>query len=252
MIWTVILVLVGLLVLALVVLGISVFGGKVPIPDGWHRDGVEVVKDLYVSAYLLDLESGGVALIDTGTDRSGKALLAALGRRGVEPEAVKAVLLTHGDTDHTAGAHLFPQATLMALAPDVPLVEGRAVRGPFGSPRPNGLHVARVLEDGEIIDLGGTKVEVLAVPGHTPGSAAFLARGTLFLGDSAEVASSGTLTVATWFFCGDRAQNRASLRALAERLEPCADEVKIIACSHSGVVTDGLAPLRVLAAQLAP
>lgn len=42
------------------------------------------------------------------------------------------------------------------------------------------------LHDGQVIDLGGREVQVIACPGHTPGSVAFLDRNTrtLFLGDA--------------------------------------------------------------------
>jgi hydroxyacylglutathione hydrolase len=244
--------LIVLLVLAAAAGGVlySAMGGRSPIVDGKKLAGVEVVKDSFVSIYILETGPREVVLVDSGNDKEGKALLAALGRRGLGPEAVKAILLTHGDGDHTAGAHLFPRATVMALAPDVALAEGRAVRMPIGSPHPTGLHVTRELKDGETLSLGAARVAVFAIPGHTPGSVALLASGVLFLGDSAEGASDGRLEPSNWLFCSDRPTNRASLRGLAKRLAPRAAEVKAIAPSHSGILERGLAPLKELAASL--
>ncbi|HEX7508690.1 MAG TPA: hypothetical protein VF550_18100 [Polyangia bacterium] len=110
--------------------------------------------------------------------------------------------------------------------------------------------MTRVLHDGEILQLGQTSVEVFAMPGHTPGSAAFLIRGALLLGDSAESSSQGQLEAATWLFCANRPTNRVSLRTLAQRLAARRDQVKALACSHSGVLQAGLAPLDQLAARL--
>lgn len=244
-------VLVGLIVVGAAALFISVFAGKAPIPDGMQLDGVQVVKDGYVSVYVLDLAPGEVALVDAGNAPDAAPILAALKQKGLGPTAVKAILLTHGDRDHTAGAHLFPDATVMALAPDVELAEGKEGRGLLQSPEPTGLHVGRVLHDGDVIEMGGTHIEVFAIPGHTPGSAAYLARGVLFLGDSAEVNKDGALETAMWLFCADRPLNRQSLRRLTQRLAPRAGEVKAIACSHSGVLEDGIAPLVALADRLA-
>jgi hydroxyacylglutathione hydrolase len=246
---------IGGVVLGALAIGIAVFlyavlGGKAPIPGGLRIDGVEVVKDGYVSAYLVDLGPGEVALVDSGSDTRAEAILAALRSRGLGPEAVTAILLTHGDADHIGGAHVFPRAEVMALGPEVDLVEGRTVRGPFVSPHSTGIQVARDLTDGDAIDLGGVRFEVFAVPGHTPGSVAFLARGVLFLGDSAEFDSSDRLVPANWFFCGDRPTNRRSLQQLATRLEPRAADVRAIACSHSGVQSRGLTPLAELARRL--
>ena len=87
----------------------AVFGGLSAIPDRMWIDGVEVVKDGYVSAYIVDLGPGEVALVDSGNDESGRAVLGALAERGLGPDAVKAIFLTHGDSDHTRGRPPVPQ-----------------------------------------------------------------------------------------------------------------------------------------------
>jgi len=243
------LVLGGLLLLLVGAVAVT-FLSKAPIEDGKRVGGVQQVKDGFVTAYLVDLGPGEVALVDAGQDPKGEAILAALKQRGLEAKAVKAVLLTHGDYDHTAAAMLFPGAMVAVLEPDVALAEGRAVRGPFQTPKPNGIKVTRALKDGERLELGGAGIEVFALPGHSEGSAAFLAHGVLFMGDSAEVSRGGALGPSLWFSASDRARNRASLRALADKLAPRAAEVKAIACAHSGIVGAGLAPLTALAAEL--
>jgi hydroxyacylglutathione hydrolase len=243
--------LIGALVLALGILLWVTFSGGLPMQDGQRLEGVEVVKDGFVSTFILDLDEGSVALIDAGNDRQATPLLRALARRKLGPDAVKAILLTHGDADHTGGVLAFPKAEVMALAPDVALAEGREARGMFklfGAPKPNGIKVGRALHDGETVTLGSLAVRVFAVPGHTQGSAAFLARSVLFMGDSAEATKEAKLAPGRWLFTGNTGQNRASLRQLAARLQPAAAEVKAIACAHSGVLTRGFAPLTEFAA----
>lgn len=238
-----------LVVVPLVVLA-AAMAGNAPISEGLQRDGVEVVKDGFVDACIVALSGSDVALVDAGNAEDAGPLLAALRKRGLGPEAVKAILLTHGDYDHTRGARAFPGATVMALEADVALAEGRESRTPMSSPKPSGFKVGRVLKDGEVVELGGVRFEVFAVPGHTPGSAAFLARGALFLGDSADSERGSDLKPGNWLFSKDRALNRRSLRELAARLAPRAAEVKVLVPSHSGVLERGLAPLTELAAKL--
>jgi glyoxylase-like metal-dependent hydrolase (beta-lactamase superfamily II) len=237
----------ALLVVILVLAGIvfAAFHGLSPIQDGQKLDGVQVVKDGIVSCYLVDLGEREVALVDACNDKSATAVLAALTKRGLGPEAVKAIFLTHGDKDHIAGALAFPSAQVLALAPDIGLAEGREIRMLkwLLSPKETGVHVTRALTDGEVVDLAGTTFAVYAVPGHTKGSAAFLARGVLFMGDSAEATSEGALAPAKRLTTEDPALNRASLAKLAERLAPSAAQVKAIAPAHSGVLSKGLAPL---------
>ncbi|BDG01158.1 MBL fold metallo-hydrolase [Anaeromyxobacter oryzae] len=236
--------------LLLVVLGLggivfAAFHGLSPIEDGRKLDGVEVVKDGIVACYLVDLGPGEVALVDACNDDSARAVRAALSRRGLGPDAVKAILLTHGDLDHIRGALAFPRAQVMALAADVPLAEGREIRMLkwLRSPKDTGVRVGRVLSDGDVVELSGVAFRVHAVPGHTRGSAVYLARGVLFMGDSAEATTEGALAPAKRLTSDDPAQNRASLAKLAARLAPVAADVRFIAPAHSGVLAKGLAPL---------
>lgn len=225
----------------------SAFVGTSAIVDGAEPAvGVRVVKDGFVSLGVIDLGGGKIALVDAGNDAAGKAILAELERRRLGPEAVQAVFLTHGHGDHLAGCHLFPAAQVYALAGDVALAEGReGGKSPLGKligARPTGVKIARALADGEVIALGDKSVRVFAVPGHTAGSAAYLVNGVLFLGDSAGASKDGKILPAPWAFSDDPAQNRASLKALAERLRPEAAAVKALVPAHSGVLL-GLGPL---------
>jgi glyoxylase-like metal-dependent hydrolase (beta-lactamase superfamily II) len=243
--------LIGVLVATLAVLLFLTFSGGMPIQDGQRLDGVEVVKDGFVSAFIVDIDDHSVALVDAGNDRQAKPIILALARRNLGPDAVKAILLTHGDRDHTAGVLAFPHAEVMALGPDIALAEGREARGIFklaGSPHPNGIKVGRALHDGETLALGNLEVRIFAVPGHTNGSAAFLARGVLFMGDSAEATKDAKLAAGKRLTTESPTQNRASLRQLSQRLAPSAAEVKAIACAHSGLLVSGLAPLTEFAA----
>jgi glyoxylase-like metal-dependent hydrolase (beta-lactamase superfamily II) len=243
--------LVGVLVVALAALLFVTFSGGAPIRDGQRVDGVEVVKDGFVSVFIVDIDDHDVALVDAGNDAQAKAILSALARRSLGPDAVKAILLTHGDRDHTAGVTAFPQAIVMALQADIALTEGRELRSFFrflGSPHPNGIKVARPLHGGESLTLGNLVVRVFAVPGHTKGSAAFLMRGVLFLGDSAEATKDGRLAAGRWLFTDNPARNRASLHELLRDIQPWGGEVKAIACAHSGLLSSGLLPLSEFAA----
>jgi hydroxyacylglutathione hydrolase len=243
--------LMGALLLALAVVLAVTFSGGLPIQDGQRLDGVEVVKDGFVSSFIVDINDKNVILVDAGNDRAAKPILAALARRSLDATAVRAILLTHGDRDHTAGVLAFPLAQVMALAPDVGLVEGREARGVFkllGRPHPNGIRVARTLSDGEYLAISSLGIRAFAVPGHTKGSAAYLIGNVLFVGDSAESTKDGKLAPGKRLFTESPDENRASLRTLAARLPPYAAEIKAIAPAHSGMLAAGLAPLTELVA----
>ena len=225
---------IGLVVIVLVVavgaVAYSAFGHNRPIVDGQEpASGVRTVKDGFVSVFVLDAGKGQVALIDAGNDAAGKPILAELQRRGSSASAVAAIFLTHGHGDHTAGCKQFPAAEVYAMAADAPLIgDAAAIKHP--------------LQDGEAVQIGDLRVEAFALPGHTPGSVAYLARGVLFFGDSAGGGKDGTVMRAVRLFSKDPAQNVVSLKALAARLQPRAAEVKTLAFAHSGPL-EGFQPL---------
>ncbi len=112
-----------MLVIAVGAAWYSAFGSNSPIVDGLAlAPGVETVKDGFVSVFMIDVGQGKVALVDAGNDRSGKAILTALARKGLTSSSVVAIFLTHGHGDHTAACKLFPAAQVYALEADVGLV----------------------------------------------------------------------------------------------------------------------------------
>ena len=219
-----------LLLLAVGAVWYTAFGSNSPIVAGAElAPGVETVKDGFVSVFIVDVAPGKVALIDAGHDASGKAILDALAKRGLTPAAVTAIFLTHGHGDHTAACKQFPGAQVYAMEAEIPTV-GDAAK------------VDHPLHDGDISDVGDIHVEAFATPGHTPGSAVYLARGVLFFGDSAGASKQGKVMKAVSLFSKDTAGNIASLKSLAARLKPRAAEIKILAFAHTGPLS-GFEPL---------
>ena len=226
---------VGVLVVVAGLFWYSVFSDNKPIDDGQIiAPGVETVKDSFVSSFLLDAGAGRVALIDAGRDSAAEPILRALTRRGLTNSAVAAIFLTHGHGDHTAGCKVFPDAQIYALEAEVPTV-GHAAK------------ISRTLRDGESLDIGDLRVETFAVPGHTPGSAVYLARGVLFFGDSAGASKDGAMMKAVRMFSKDSAENVTSLKTLETRLLPRAADIQYLAFAHSGPLA-GFAPFAAFAA----
>ena len=229
-----------LVVLGVVTLLMATFMGRASVVDGQEFGGVRVIADGFTSIGVIPIDGRQVALIDAGNDSSGEAILAELTRRQLGPEAVSTIFLTHGHQDHMGAIAVFPNAHVMALESEVPLIEGvEGSRGPltrFMPVRPTGVKVAKPLMDGEAVMIGDTIVRVYAVPGHTAGSAAYFVDGVLFVGDSADVASDGSLIGAPWIFSDSQAENRAALVRLEQRL--VADDASVLAIvpAHSGSV----------------
>ena len=181
--------------------------------------------DLFTSCYLLKTEAGPV-MVDACW--RPEELRARLRENGVAPEDVRTVLLTHAHQDHVGGLPLLPNARLFALPEEQPVVDQYAKR-PIDEP----------LTDGQVLTFGSTEVRVYAVPGHTAGSAVFLAGTTLLLGDNALITARGALGPVPRDRSADPDQNIRSMVAVAERLEAEGRTVEWLAPAHSGGVAAG-------------
>jgi glyoxylase-like metal-dependent hydrolase (beta-lactamase superfamily II) len=227
------------LVLGFAGLMASAFWGNAPLPESADLPGgARLVKDGMVALFVLPAGGTSLALVDCGNDPAARQLLAELARRNARPEDVKAIFLTHGHGDHTAGCHHFPGAEVMALAPDVKLAAGTErshglLSRLFKNRADRAVKVTRVLQDGETVQVGELSVRVFALPGHTGGSAAYLADGVLYLGDSATDRKDGSFAGAPRPFSNSVARNHASLRSLWSRLQAEKLDVKVLAPAHS-------------------
>jgi len=157
------------------------------------------------------------------------------------------VLNTHYHWDHVGGNVLFVESAihdsemeLLAQEPDVSLFR-QAMQSPGARavlpsafdpttyrviPRP----ATRSLHDGDRIDLGGCRLRVLHVPGHSPGHVAYLdeASGILFTGDTAYVGP-----VYACFEGSDPVALAQSVKRLA-----ALPHVRIVCPGHNDVIAD--------------
>jgi len=182
--------------------------------------GVTGVNTGQSLAWILRTRHGAV-LIDAGADRDARALLDELRAQGLDASKVHAILVTHGHPDHWGGAASFPQARVYAGAGDVALLQGRAkLHGPL-SPvlsgmMPPPLPAVEAVADGQVLDLDGEQVRAIALPGHTPGTTAYLWGDLLFSGDALLGRGAAAVAPSPWLFCEDSGQARRSLQRLRE------------------------------------
>lgn len=172
----------------------------------------------------------GVFVVDLGWLGADRALRRGLAKIGARPEDVTDVFLTHGHRDHVRAWRTVRHARFHLAAAEVPLLHGetphadlpsraaRAVLGDAG-PWPGEVNVQPFSAD-TAFAFGADTVRAFVIPGHTPGSAAYLFRGVLFVGDAVARPYHTGFGPGVGLFATDRAANRAALVSLFERVRP--------------------------------
>jgi glyoxylase-like metal-dependent hydrolase (beta-lactamase superfamily II) len=166
-----------------------------------------------ICAYLLE-KGGSLALLECGPASTVAALETRLLELGIEPSAIRDVLVTHIHLDHAGAAgwlaglgatiHCHPRAARHLVDPSRLLAGAREVYGEnmeslFGRTDPVPAAQVHVLEHGERLRLGELEIEALDTPGHARHHHAYLCEGICFTGDVAGVrlSGSGYLSVAS-------------------------------------------------------
>ena len=208
-----------------------------PLVSPWGRFGL----------YSFFIDAPEPAIVDTGIASSpAEGMVPALEALGRRIEDVRWILLTHGHIDHVGGAHALWELTgrraqVVIHEADAPMLRsrrahveeylegrGRYLNDPEGEARVTAagnavisgeMEPTMLVRGGETISLGGgVTVTVHAIPGHTPGSVAYVVvgQGDVFVGVAVQVhgAANG--------FPGyvDPASYRRSLEHLRDDVRP--------------------------------
>lgn len=169
-----------------------------PNPSPWTLDGT--------NTWLIGAPGGACLVVDPGPLENGhlEAIEEQLQRRN---QRVAAVVLTHGHIDHSAGAEEFGRRHRA----DVRAWDERLTFSPAHRRDP------AVLSEGEVLEVEGEEVRVLATPGHSSDSVCLVVDSSIVTGDT--VLGRGTTLVA--HPDGRLTEYLSSLRLLAD---VCADE----------------------------
>jgi len=127
------------------------------------------------SVYLVEGNDKAV-LIDAGkTIKDLDKIVSSITKKPVM------LIATHVHSDHTGAVNYFPE---------IYINPSDSITIPQAMPKYKGK--VKYLKDGEIINLGGRKLEVVFTPGHTPGSTTFIDKAASY-GFSGDSFGSGNL-----------------------------------------------------------
>jgi glyoxylase-like metal-dependent hydrolase (beta-lactamase superfamily II) len=161
-------------------------------------DGIYPLRGLKTGRAYLLADHDGFALIDTSTSGCAARILDAIDALRRPARELHTIVCTHYHHDHTGNVAALRERTgarLLVHVDDAPYVDGRTpwdlARGRLGGlvdrfgPKPYALRVDGELREGDVVPLAGG-LEVVHLPGHTPGSIGLYARGRglIFTGDA--------------------------------------------------------------------
>jgi len=134
--------------------------------------------------FLVDEATSECAVVDPGDEC--ERILSLLDSHGLK---IKMILLTHGHFDHmmalgklreATGAPLYIHSADAQALVDPSISYMKQFAGIERSEKP----AEKLLEDGDIIEIGRSKVRVMHTPGHTPGSVCYICGDKMVSGDT--------------------------------------------------------------------
>jgi hydroxyacylglutathione hydrolase len=190
--------------------------------------------------YLARVPAGIIA-IDLGWWGAERSALRALRKLGASPGDVTDVFITHSHRDHVGAWRLVRGSRFHLAAPERATFTGerqhrgwipRTAEALKRSALPSAGEVdVRTFTSDTAFAFGADTLYAFTVPGHTAGSAVYLFRGTLFLGDAVTYTRWGGFGAARRGYSDDARIAARNLQALWARLPR--QKVRYICTAHA-------------------
>ena len=162
-----------------------------PLNTGRIDEHVSCVRE-WVANIFFYTKDGVTIMIDAGYNY--ERLKEKMGWLDIDPSSINHILITHQDTDHVGALEqdsdqLFRDATVYIGEIENAYLTGekrrKVIHGLYRLPPVRMDNERRLLQDGQVLDIEGIRVECILVPGHTWGHMVYLVDDTyLFSGDT--------------------------------------------------------------------
>ena len=160
-------------------------------------------EQTFTVTYLVsDPQSRMAAIIDPVLDydpksarTSAKSADSVLAAAKAKDLSLEWVLETHAHADHLSAAAYLKGLTGAKIAIGEHIVQVQKTFAPIfnaGDVAGDGTPFDRLLKDGDVLAVGGLRIEVLHTPGHTPACVSYRIEGNVFVGDTLFMPDYGT------------------------------------------------------------
>ena len=186
----------------------------------YQLETIELISTCSNCYLLIDKQTQKAVVIDPGCN-------AEKINNAIQEKKAKVVYIinTHGHWDHI-GANVELQemigAPILIHSIEEPYLQDKELNLAKMFIRDgNGGSAGRLIEDGEIIEVGELRIKVLHTPGHTPGGICLLCEDLLFTGDTVFRLSVGRTDLGG----GD---HQTLLTSIADKLISLDDDLKVL------------------------
>lgn len=149
---------------------------KAPVPPRHLAGNLYYVGAIGVSAYLITTPQGHI-LIDTGFEETVPIIQRGVEQLGFKLTDIKFILSSHAHIDHVGGHAQMKKLTgaqVVASAADAAVLESGGAADFLNWPREvlayAPVKVDRIVGEGDVVEVGTTKLTAHLTPGHTRGA----------------------------------------------------------------------------------
>ena len=210
-----------------------------PLNTGRIDEHVSCVREWIANIFFYS-KNGVTIMIDAGYNY--ERLKEKMSWLDIDPSSIHHILITHQDTDHvgaleTDSDQLFKDATVYLSEIENRYITGekrrKVIHGLYKLPMVKMNNERRLLQDHQVLDIEGIRVECILVPGHTWGHMVYLVDNRyLFTGDTIWFGADGGYSFIAMLAESNKV-SRESLRKLEINLRLRNRKIAVIT-GHTG------------------
>lgn len=190
-----------------------------PLNTGWIDDHVGCVREWVANIYFYR-KGETTVMVDAGYNY--EQLAQKMGWLGIDPTSIQHILVTHQDTDHVGAIEadspgIFNNARIYIGEIENKYLTGETPRKVmyqrYKLPQVTINNEKTLLQDGQVLNIDGIRIECFLVPGHTWGHMVYLIDDRyLFTGDTIWLGADGGYS----FISALAEDNKLAVRSLSE------------------------------------
>ena len=203
-----------------------------------NEDTLGIKEARVVNPVLMYNEEEAV-LVDTDYPGRFEGLKKSI-EKYIDINKLKTIIITHHDIDHVGSAREFKEllgdkVKILATEIEAKYISGKTTPIKLDNLEKvkdslNEMHVDKIINSGDVLNLAGAKIEVVGTPGHTPGHIClYIAKDKALITGDTLMNNAQKLDIVSDMYNNDPKEARESLKKLKEL------DIEKVYCYHGGL-----------------